>query len=781
MDYTRLLSRIAEQGLDKTRFQAVGLFEGRLLQRVRFLLDPKHNTQTRLSHRAVLVCTMAVITCLMFGTLRLEAKPETEQVPTSNASNTGSIDPKIRELGEAVHKRLTTYSDEKTLTLKDGQTGQMTIKENLTPVAEIRITPHFVANGTTFDLEGFDATGKAIPGTQKTSLVIHNAQSMRMNLPKPFSVDEKHILAKIQLTPTRQEDNSVAVEVKVLFAQMPTPQEITALLLTRGKGGQLQLNYQELSRWIRQHRLKTGHYPKDIKELKQPLPTDVYSPTGKAYHYEATRNRFILSSCGQDGIYGNNDDEIFISHQTGSTSGQRHELYPLKEDEEIRAQTENVMGERPRGNCSISGTVVSAVTGKPVDHATLYLFYLGTHDSIFIEVASDGTFEFKDIPTGPFALRTTNTAGFQDAAYNPDSKPDLHPHFSIEEGEHRSGIELKVTPAYRISGKVTDEDGKVPQNGGTLHVLAWSKKDMGKGYQNKQGFVNPFDGSYSINGLSNKPVYIMAINWRAAKEGNAYPPIYYPNTFSRNDATLIRFDGARQLDNINITLQKEGGLVLKGTVNDETGKPIPQAFVVVHRRDMLFDFVTAYTDEQGQYQIQGLGDGAFLVHVDAVHSGFVRTRTPIDIYRSSETTQLDFALKQGVTISGKLVDKEGNAWQIGQSHGYANVRDQQKQTSSFSLTDFRNKHRPKDIRRGSGGSFYPGEGDYNGGQMIFPTKSTFIIQGMMLGHTLIDFSPKKEKCKLMKILHNGQDILKTGIDTLAGQDINDITIVIGES
>ena len=64
------------------------------------------------------------------------------------------IDPKIRELGEAVRKRMTTWSDVETLILKDGQTGRMKVKKNVTPVAEILITPHFVENGTKFDLEG---------------------------------------------------------------------------------------------------------------------------------------------------------------------------------------------------------------------------------------------------------------------------------------------------------------------------------------------------------------------------------------------------------------------------------------------------------------------------------------------------------------------------------------------------------------------------------------------------------------------------------------------------
>ena len=105
MDYTRLLSRIAEQGLEKTSLQAVALFEGRLLQRVKFLLDPKRNPRTKASRRAAAVCAIAVLICLALVTVRLEARSQ------SNAS----IDPEVKALGEAVRKRLTTYSDQKTI------------------------------------------------------------------------------------------------------------------------------------------------------------------------------------------------------------------------------------------------------------------------------------------------------------------------------------------------------------------------------------------------------------------------------------------------------------------------------------------------------------------------------------------------------------------------------------------------------------------------------------------------------------------------------------------
>ncbi len=126
----------------------------------------------------------------------------------------------------------------------------MKIKQNITGVARILITPHFVEDGTKFDLEALDAAGKAIDGTKTTSPVIHDAQTMRMGLGKSFSVNGKKILSKIQLTPMRQDDNSVVVEVKVLFTRIPTPEESNAMLLTRGKDGQLHLNYKNISSWI---------------------------------------------------------------------------------------------------------------------------------------------------------------------------------------------------------------------------------------------------------------------------------------------------------------------------------------------------------------------------------------------------------------------------------------------------------------------------------------------------------------------------------------------------
>ena len=80
----------------------------------------------------------------------------------------------------------------------------------------------------------------------------------------------------------------------------------------------------------------------------------------------------------------------------------------------------------------------------------------------------------------------------------------------------------------------------------------------------------------------------------------------------------------------------------------------------------------------------------------------------------------------------------------------------------------------------SGCSFSLGEGNYyDNASMTFPTKSTFVLQGLMPGHTILGFLPKKEHQKVTEIRYDGEDIRTSGIDTKPGQEIKDVTIVIG--
>lgn len=435
---------------------------------------------------------------------------------------------------------------------------------------------------------------------------------------------------------------------------------------------------------------------------------------------------------------------------------------------------------RPQGDCTIAVKVVAEATGDPVPNARVYLFYLPTSHGMFVNTDEDGTHIFKNIHTGPYTLRTINTAGYQDACYDPEDKGGSWARFSLKEGEQRREIVLKLKQACRISGKVVDENGNLPDDNTQLTVMAWFKADDRERYDCKYAAVKRSDGSYVIDGLSDKPVYVMVEDHWAAKEGGGPPPIYYPGTFSRSEAKLVTFENGRSVENVNITRRKEGGQVIVGTVRDEAGKPVPEAFVVVHPVDMYGGLTSAYTDPQGHYRIQGLGEGQFLVHVDAGHRGLVRTRMPIRLDKTTKKTEFNFKLNRGVTISGKLVDENGRDWKVDRNIVGRAIVGTDNEREGFALidVDFCNKYRPKNCDGMARGWLYLGKGEYPAGEMIFPTKSTFIIQGMTPGNTTFQVEYMQKAAK--KILHAGQDILKSGIDTEPGQEIKDITIVIPE-
>ena len=94
--------------------------------------------------------------------------------------------------------------------------------------------------------------------------------------------------------------------------------------------------------------------------------------------------------------------------------------------------------------------------------------------------------------------------------------------------------------------------------------------------------------------------------------------------------------------------------------------------------------------------------------------------------------------------------------------------------------DFRNKYRPKNYDGLACGSFQPGERALRRWLDGFPHEEHIHYSGMMPGHTTLQFFPQKEGQEVLKILHGGQDILDSGIDTKPGQEIKDITIVIGK-
>jgi beta-lactamase regulating signal transducer with metallopeptidase domain/tetratricopeptide (TPR) repeat protein len=453
-------------------------------------------------------------------------------------------------------------------------------------------------------------------------------------------------------------------------------------------------------------------------------------------------------------------------------------------------ETTNPSGRRPTGNCAISGKVVSDATGEPVPKAKVYLFYFPTYDALFIEPASDGSFEFKNIPAGRYAMQVIAADGYQDQQYDPENlrRPGHVTDFALKENEQRKGILFRLKPAYKITGRVLDENGIPPADSEGMEVMALEQETAGGNSGVNLKLVRQAaiakDGAYSIDGLDGRPALLMVIDDRANLKDNAYPPCYYPGTFSQDAAEKISFEKGPSVANADIHLKRAGGLALEGKVTDEsTGEPVPRALLVVWRTDTVVDRVFAYADSRGRFRLDCFGPGDFQIDVDAAPAGFVRTRKAVAIQDASPIPEVNFALKHGTTLSGRFVNEQGKELPIIRDNSYGGAYSVDPHPAgsgwSFSTRPCRNKYSPESLATPDL-YFIPGEGEYWDAHMLFPTPRSFLIQGMTPGKTHLFFNPLTVGKKVAKILYQGADVLSGGIQTKPGERIEGIEIVIAD-
>lgn len=478
--------------------------------------------------------------------------------------------------------------------------------------------------------------------------------------------------------------------------------------------------------------------------------------------------------------------QMDVGPKAGDNSQTRRPQRSRRRPPDSSNQTVSRSGSWPDGDCSISGRVYRKAGYSSIGHGKVCLSS-EEFGSWIVEAQDNAQFAFSYIPPGTYTLRTLETFGYQDACYNPENKTVEKPTFQLREGERRrTDIEIEpLRPYHSIAGRIVDEDGRPIKNSEGLIVYAWWQKPQGrrKGqYERIAGSSMNEDGGYLLEELDARPVYVQVHDRDAPNKDNPYPPRFYPGTFSRADAKLVTAEDKEIIENVAIQLKRTGGLVLEGLVTDDSaGAPVPEALVSIFHHDMPFDLFCGYTDQQGRYRIEGLGEGTFIVHVDAVHKGLIKTRKTVTFKPDSEETHLDFALRRGVTISGTFVDQNGDPWKVGRGVGYGRVKRRDSEGEGPSNFVYGNRHAPSYLREGCTVFYGDGGGDALGVVMVFPAESSFMLPAMVPGETVIEFRPRREGERFLKILYQGRDISSTGLVTEPGQKTEDVTIVIGTS
>jgi hypothetical protein len=454
---------------------------------------------------------------------------------------------------------------------------------------------------------------------------------------------------------------------------------------------------------------------------------------------------------------------------------------PLGRKPFSRSETIAQSGEWPNGLSTIQGRVFRRVFVSRLGHVKVRLVSQ-TGDMWTVGVNFGGHFSFQNLAPGLYRLSTTDTFGYHDVAYDPSQTGQDEPVFPLKSSQRLSQISLEMKPLrpYRhLSGRILDEQGKPVIGQTTLRVYAWVRQPHhpSKGHFQRLSHtkVNPDNGSYTLENLDGRDVLVQVVDTADHLRDEAFIPCFYPGTSSRGRA--VKFGEKDMLTGMDIVLNQSEGVPLRGRVTNENGRGISEAQVSLFHADMLFDLCCTYTDENGSYQFTGLGAGDYIVHVDARHLGWIKTRRALTIESESTPNSLNFTLTRGITLRGRFIDEAGRPWSAGNANGSIRTRD----TSGGGFASnfaYGNKYAPEHLRRASTLWSEQGQGDHPSDYMAYLTADTFIIPAVLSGE--LKLNVRAQGARLIKILYGDEeiDIVRGTMRTDSKQKVNDITLVV---
>jgi hypothetical protein len=288
---------------------------------------------------------------------------------------------------------------------------------------------------------------------------------------------------------------------------------------------------------------------------------------------------------------------------------------------------------------SISGVVKDGI-GNPIQGASVSA---SGNSSGSDSTGADGSYTIPNLAPGNYEV-SADAFGFATEYYNNVYDSSGATMVTVTDLTNTPNIDITMGPGGSISGVVKNGSGN-PISG--VLVLA-SGNSSGSG-------LTGADGSYTMASLAPG-------NYEVSTFASGFVTEYYNNVYDSSAATQVVVTDLTDTPNIDFTLGPGGSI--SGVVKDGSGNPIAGASVSAFGNS----FGTGSAGADGSYTIAHLAPGSYKVHAGA--SGFVSeyynnvygssAATPVAVADLTDTSNIDFTLGPGDSISGVVRDGSGN-------------------------------------------------------------------------------------------------------------------------
>jgi protocatechuate 3,4-dioxygenase beta subunit len=345
--------------------------------------------------------------------------------------------------------------------------------------------------------------------------------------------------------------------------------------------------------------------------------------------------------------------------------------------------------EAPTGE--MAGLVTDAVSQRPLARARVIL--TASHDVLAFNrvliTDEDGRFHFTALPAGDSFVLTASKAGY--AVRSAGEMPPLYQPvpMRLATGEIRAKVDVALTPAVLIAGRLRDADGTPLANG-----LVEASRAVFEG--GRRTLVPVADaitndrGEFRVVGLAPGQYYLSARDPVFVGVADATGPLTYPETFfpgvlSPDDATRLTLEAGTPPATVDFTVQ--AGTPLRGTPVEGAETPAPGTSSIMGRITALGTGgpvararvrlstpggpLTApratLTDADGRYRFDDLPASEGYV-VTASKSGYAargfgegppaKPPTPIALADHVRMETVDIVLVDEVLITGRVHDED---------------------------------------------------------------------------------------------------------------------------
>ncbi|MFQ5824745.1 MAG: carboxypeptidase regulatory-like domain-containing protein [bacterium] len=331
------------------------------------------------------------------------------------------------------------------------------------------------------------------------------------------------------------------------------------------------------------------------------------------------------------------------------------------------------------GSAGVSGVVLSESDEVPIAHAFVSVF---SPDNPFLygwaETSEDGSYKITGLKSGEYYASCWADGFLTEFFDNAETIEDATL-IEVDEPNETSDINFTLTLGGIISGVVINDDG-VPIAGAFVQAMTEMQgsdpTSPDSFYFDYWGFaLTDEKGEYHIGGLQTGSYFVLAQAW------NQWSHIseWYDNAPSPDQATPVLVEAGEETTGIDfqLSLPIVFGEIF-GKVTDLEGQPIAGAFVQAQAPfndpfGRVEVWAYAFTDKQGNYRIENLPNGRYLVSASA-QSGwqFVQRwwpdaespdeAEPVEVDGNTDLQPIDFKLPittGTAIIAGKVVSING--------------------------------------------------------------------------------------------------------------------------